>query len=154
LIAEIALAVQAVTAINTAIDEVKKMGSNASGLGIIIERYAKANEAIQDIEQKHVGKLSVAESAQIQIAKKRLQTFNQQLRDLMLMAGLAQDYQEIMQRVETSRIDHERQVIALKKKKRERQKQFTIAATIIFAWCCFMGFVWFGIWFYRASQAG
>lgn len=153
MIAEIALAVQAVSGINTAIEEVKKMGSNAQGLGLIIERYAKANDAVQDAEQKHAGKLSVAESAQIQISKKRLQTFNQQLRDLMLMGGLAQDYHEIMNRVENSRLEHERQVALIKKKRKERKKQLTLAATIVFAWVCFMGFVWFGIWFYRTAQA-
>ena len=60
---------------------------------------------------------------QIQVAKRQLSTFNQQLKDLMLMQGLSSDYNEIMNRVEESRLEHEKRLKQLKLRKAQRQKE-------------------------------
>lgn len=152
MLAEIAAAVSAVKAINDSIAAIKEAGQNASGLGIIIEKFAKANDAVQKAETKHAGKLSVAESTQIQIAKKRLLTFNQQLKDLMLMQGLSSDYAEIMQRVEDSKLAHEREVAKIKKQRAEFRKMMKLAGTVAFAWVAFMGVVWLFVAIYTSSE--
>jgi hypothetical protein len=97
-----------------------------------MERYSKANETIQDVESKYVGRLSVKESMQIQLAKRQLAAFNQQLKDSMMMQGLTKDYNEIMARVEESRLEHERQIRLAKIRRRKNLiflKQMGVAAT-------------------------
>ena len=63
------------------------------------------------------------DSLQLQVAKRQLTTFNQQLKDIMLMQGLAGDYKEIMNRVEESRLEHEKRMKSLKEKRRQRDKE-------------------------------
>ena len=99
-IAEVAACIALVKGLNDAISTAKEAGNNASAFANIVGKFAKANDAVLTTEKKHVGKLSVQDSMQIQIAKRQLSTFNQQLKDMMLMQGLSQDYHEIMNRVE------------------------------------------------------
>lgn len=122
MIAEVTAVIAAVKGINDAISALKTAGSHAQDIGGIIQKYAVANDKLHEAEQKHVGKLSVQESMQIQVAKRQLNTFNQQLKDIMLMQGLASDYNEIMKRVEESRIEHEKKLARLKRQKAERRK--------------------------------
>ena len=85
MIAEIATVVSIVKGLNDAIGAIKETGGHASDLASVMDRYSKANETIQDVESKYVGKLSVKESMQIQLAKRQLKAFNNQLRDSMMM---------------------------------------------------------------------
>ena len=106
MLAEVATCISLVKGLNDAISTVKETGQNASSFASIIGKFAQANDAVMETEKKHVGKLSVQDSMQIQVAKRQLSTFNQQLKDLMLMQGLSADYNEIMNRVEESRLEH------------------------------------------------
>ena len=56
---------------------------------------------------------------QIQLAKRQLSRFNQQLKDSMMMQGLTKDYNEIMARVEESRLEHEKQLRISKIRRRK-----------------------------------
>ena len=70
---------------------------------------------------------------QIQVAKRQLSTFNQQLKDLMLMQGLSSDYNEIMNRVEESRLEHEKRLKQLKLQKAKRDKELQeILQTLVY----------------------
>ncbi len=119
MIAEIATVISVVKRLNDAISTLKESSGHASDLAGVMGRYATANEAVQDVESKHVGRLSVKDSMQLQLAKRQLAHFNQTLKDQMLMAGLGADYKEIMNRVEESRLEHEKQIIRKKKARRE-----------------------------------
>lgn len=119
MLAEVVTVISVMKGLNDAISTLKETGGHASGLASVMDKYARANESVQDVESKYVGRLSVKDSMQIQIAKRQLSTFNQQLKDLMLMQGLAADYNEIMQRVEESRIEHEKEI----KRKKILRKQ-------------------------------
>jgi len=132
MIAEIATVISVVKGLNDAISTVKESGGHASDLAGVMGRYAKANEAVQDVESKHVGKLSVQDSMQLQLAKRQLSAFQQGLKDQMLMAGLGSDYKEIMNRVEESRLEHEKQ-IRLKKIRRRENIKFAKTIGLIFS---------------------
>lgn len=139
MLAEVAAVITAVKGINDAIAAVKTAGGHATDLGTIVQKYATANEKLQEAESKHVGKLSLQDSMQMQVAKKQLQTFNQQLKDMMLMQGLASDYNEIMNRVEESRLQHERDLAKIKRKKAERRKAWREFGQIMgIGVCCLM----------------
>ena len=132
MIAEIATVISVVKGLNDAIGALKEAGGHANDISSVMERYSKANETIQDVESKYVGRLSVKESMQIQLAKRQLAAFNQQLKDSMMMQGLTKDYNEIMTRVEESRLEHERQLRVAKIRRRKNLiflKQMGVAAT-------------------------
>jgi uncharacterized membrane protein YjjP (DUF1212 family) len=135
MLAEVATVLTVMKGLNDAISTLKETGAHASGLATVMSKYAKANESVQDVESKYVGKLSVQESMQIQVAKRQLNTFNQQLKDMMLMQGLASDYNEIMNRVEESRIAHEKEIARKKKLKKERE-EFLKTFGVAFMWSC------------------
>ena len=122
MIAEIATVISVVKGLNDAIGALKEAGGHANDISSVMERYSKANETIQDVESKYVGRLSVKESMQIQLAKRQLAAFNQQLKDSMMMQGLTKDYNEIMARVEESRLEHEKQIKLAKIRRRENIK--------------------------------
>ena len=120
MLAEVATVISVMKGLNDAIATLKETGGHASGLAGVMEKYARANESVQ-------------------IAKKQLQTFNQQLKDMMLMQGLSADYNEIMQRVEDSRLAHEKE---LKRKRLLRKQRIEFAKTfgLIFG-TAFIGFI-------------
>ena len=122
-LAEIATCIALVKGLNDAISLAKETKDNASSFANIIGNFAKANDAVLETEAKHVGRMSVQDSLQLQVAKRQLTTFNQQLKDIMLMQGLAGDYKEIMNRVEESRLEHEKRMKSLKEKRRQRDKE-------------------------------
>ena len=132
MIAEIATVISVVKGLNDAIGALKEASGHATDLSSVMGRFATANEAIQDVESKYVGRLSVKESTQIQMAKRQLAHFNQTLKDQMLMAGLGSDYKEIMNRVEESRLEHEKQ-IRLKKIRRRENIKFAKTIGLIFS---------------------
>ena len=110
---------------------IKETGGHASDLGDVMGRYATANEAVQDVESKYVGRLSVKDSMKIQLAKRQLKMFNQQLKDSMMMQGLTKDYNEIMARVEESRLEHEKQLKRAKIRRRENIKLLKTIAVVL-----------------------
>jgi hypothetical protein len=131
MIAEIATVISVVKGLNDAIGALKETGGHASDLAEVMDRYSKANEAVQDVETKYVGRLSVKDSMQIQLAKRQLKMFNQQLKDSMMMQGLTKDYNEIMARVEESRLQHEKDIRMAKIRRRENIKFMKTIGLII-----------------------
>ena len=85
---------------------------------------------------------------QIQIAKRQLSTFNQQLKDIMLMQGLSGDYNEIMNRVEESRLEHEKRLKILKIKRREREEELKLILKILMYAICGVGILVMFSWMY------
>lgn len=135
MLAEIATVISLVKGLNDAISTLKQAGNHASDLSSVMERYSKANETIQDVETKYIGRLSVKDSMQIQLAKRQLAHFNQTLKDQMLMAGLGADYKQIMDRVEESRLEHQKQIrLALIRRRKNIAfaKQLGVAFTAAF----------------------
>ena len=148
MLAEVATCISLVKGLNDAISTVKETGQNASSFASIIGKFAQANDAVMETEKKHVGKLSVQEAMQIQIAKRQLSTFNQQLKDLMLMQGLSADYNEIMNRVEESRLEHEKRLRELKLKKIRRDKELKETLYILFYISLVVGVGFVVLWLY------
>ena len=138
-IAEIAACITMIKGLNDAISTAKEAKDNASAFAGIINKFAKANDAVMDVESKHVGRLSVEDSMKIQLAKRQLSTFNQQLKDVMLMQGLSGDYNEIMNRVEESRLAHEKKIKRLKLQRKQRAKDIQLILKIVGIAFCVLG---------------
>ena len=132
--------------LNDALSTIRESGANAGRLANLMGKYDDVQQKIQEVEKSKAGVLSVKESMQIQIAKRQAETFHQQLKDAMLMSGQGHQYNEIMKRIEDSKIAHERAVKKLKiakLKRRKQVKEFTTYAFIAFlTWCIAMAIIY------------
>ena len=148
MLAEVAACVSLIKGVNDAISAAKEAGGNASAFANIIGNFAKANDKVLETEQKYVGKLTVQDSMQLQIAKRQLSTFNQQLKDIMLMQGLSGDYNEIMNRVEESRLEHEKRLKILKIRRKKRDEELQLILQVLLTAICGVGIVVMLAWIY------
>jgi predicted nucleic acid-binding Zn-ribbon protein len=121
--ATIAAVLQGLKALNDGLATVKEAGANAGQISSLVSRYSDLDQKIRDVESKSAGVLSVKDSMNLQIAKQQATNFHRALKDSLLMQqGGAAQYKEIMQRIEDSKVAHEREVNRLKIKRRQRQK--------------------------------
>ena len=90
MIGEIVAVISLVKGLNDAISTMKEAGDNASGFAGVMDKFSKANDAVQEVESKYVGRLSVKDSVALQIAKKQIAGFNQNLKDSMYTKGNAE----------------------------------------------------------------
>ena len=121
--ATIAAVLQGLKALNDGLATVKEAGANAGQISSLVSRYSDLDQKIRDVESKSAGVLSVKDSMNLQVAKQQAQNFHRALKDSLLMQqGGAAQYKEIMQRIEDSKVAHEREVNRLKIKRRQRQK--------------------------------
>ena len=121
--ATIAAVLQGLKALNDGLATVKEAGANAGQISSLVTKYSDLDQKIRDVEAKKAGVLSVQDSMNLQIAKQQATNFHRALKDSLLMQqGGAAQYKEIMQRIEDSKVAHEREVNRLKLKRRQRQK--------------------------------
>ena len=121
--ATIAAVLQGLKALNDGLATVKEAGANAGQISSLVSRYSDLDQKIRDVESKSAGVLSVKDSMNLQVAKQQATNFHRALKDSLLMQqGGAAQYKEIMQRIEDSKVAHEREVNRLKIKRRQRQK--------------------------------
>lgn len=121
--AAIGAVLQTLKALNDGLATVKEAGANAGQISSLVSRYSDLDQKIRDVEAKSAGVLSVKDSMNLQVAKQQAANFHRALKDSLLMQqGGAAQYKEIMQRIEDSKVAHEREVNRLKLKRRQRQK--------------------------------
>ena len=121
--ATIAAVLQGLKALNDGLATVKEAGANAGQISNLVTKYSDLDQKIRDVESKKAGVLSVKDSMNLQVAKQQATNFHRALKDSLLMQqGGAAQYKEIMQRIEDSKVAHEREVNRLKIKRRQRQK--------------------------------
>ena len=121
--ATIAAVLQGLKSLNDGLATVKEAGANAGQISNLVTKYSDLDQKIRDVESKKAGVLSVKDSMNLQVAKQQAANFHRALKDSLLMQqGGAAQYKEIMQRIEDSKVAHEREVNRLKIKRRQRQK--------------------------------
>ena len=119
MIGEVVLALQAVNALASAVSE---SAGHASTLGGIVGKLAKTNEAIQTCEFKNHSKMTQKEALDLALAKKRTQTIQTQIRDHLMMAGLNDVLQDMDRMMSESRMEHEKMMVAEKRRRAENRK--------------------------------
>ena len=121
--AAIGAVLQGLKALNDGLATVKEAGANAGQISSLVSRYSDLDQKIRDVEAKSAGVMSVKDSMNLQVAKQQAANFHRALKDSLLMQqGGAAQYKEIMQRIEDSKVAHEKEVNRLKVKRRQRQK--------------------------------
>lgn len=121
----------ALRALNEGIATIKESGSNAASLGSLVSKYSEVEQRIQDVEKTKAGVLTVKQSLDLTLAKRQAATFNRQLKDALLMSGQGSVYQEVVARVEESKIAHEKAVAKLKRAKLRRAKEIREAGLYV-----------------------
>lgn len=148
MIAEISAAVAAVQAVNSAISSIKESAGHAGDLSAVIGRWADATEKAQAAEKKGAGVMSYKEALQLESVTRQLANFDRQLQDICLLQGQGDLYRSIKQRMEESRLAHEKEVAKLRAKRREFRKTMKLLGTMLFSGISFMGILLGALYLY------
>lgn len=148
MIAEISAAVAAVQAVNSAISSIKESAGHAGDLSAVVGRWADATEKAQAAEKKGAGVMSYKEALQLESVTRQLANFDRQLQDICLLQGQGDLYRSIKQRMEESRLAHEKEVAKLRAKRREFQKTMKLLGTMLFSGISFMGILLGALYLY------
>jgi len=148
MIGEVAMVLSAISALNQGIATLKEGKGN---LDSICGRWADASEQYNDVEKAKAGKMGYKDALKMESAKRQLANFDQQLKDVCMMQGQFDLYQSIKRRMEESRLQHEKDLRVLKKRKAEFRKTMKLAGTVLFAWSFFMVFLFAAIWMYKQN---
>ena len=146
MIGEVVAVLSAIKALNDGIKTVKEGKGN---LDTILGSWAEADEKFNDVEKAKAGAMSYKDALKMESAKRQLQNFDQQLKDICMMQGQFDLYTSIKRRMEESRYAHEKELRIIKKRRLEFKKAMKLAGTVIFTWACFMLFLFAAIWAYR-----
>jgi hypothetical protein len=146
MIGEVVAVLSAIKALNDGIKTVKEGKGN---LDTILGSWAEADEKFNDVEKAKAGAMSYKDALKMESAKRQLQNFDQQLKDICMMQGQFDLYTSIKRRMEESRYAHEKELRIIKKRRLEFKKTLKLAGTVIFTWAFFMLFLFAAIWAYR-----
>jgi len=146
MIGEVVAVLSAIKALNDGIKTVKEGKGN---LDTILGSWAEADEKYNDVEKAKAGAMSYKDALKMESAKRQLQNFDQQLKDICMMQGQYDLYTSIKKRMEESRYAHEKELRIIKKRRLEFKKTLKLVGTAVFAWAFFMVFLFAAIWAYR-----
>ena len=139
MIGEVAAVISALKALNDGINTIREAGKNAHGLSGIVGKWGESQEKYNEVELAKAGKMSYKEALAMESAKRQLINFDRQLKDICLMQGQADLYAAIKNRMEESRLAHEKEVARLKIKRREFKKNASLVLGLFVVWLFGMG---------------
>ena len=134
MIGEVAAVISALKALNDGINTIREAGKNAQGLSSIVGKWGESQEKYNEVELARAGKMSYKEALAMESAKRQLINFDRQLKDICLMQGQGDLYTSIKNRMEESRLAHEKEVARLKIKRREFKRNASLVGGLFFVW--------------------
>ena len=134
MIGEVAAVLSAVKALNDGIATLREAGKNASGLSSVVGKWGESQEKYNEVEKAKAGKMSYKEALAMESAKRQLINFDRQLKDICLMQGQGDLYASIKNRMEESRLAHEKEVARLRVQRREFRKMLNLIGTGFLVW--------------------
>ena len=134
MIGEVAAVLSAVKALNDGIATLREAGKNASGLSSVVGKWGESQEKYNEVEKAKAGKMSYKEALAMESAKRQLINFDRQLKDICLMQGQGDLYTSIKNRMEESRLAHEKEVARLRVQRREFRKLMSLIGTGFLVW--------------------
>ena len=146
MIGEVAAVLSALKALNEGLATLKESAGHGKSLQSLVGKWGEAKEQYNDVERAKAGKMSYKEALAMESAKRQLENFDRQFKDICLIQGQGDLYNSVKARMEESRLAHEKEVLRIKKRRKEVKGYIQVAGTVAFAWVCFMGFVWAFIW--------
>ena len=146
MIAEVATVLSALKALNEGLATLRESAGHGRSLQSLVGKWGEATEKYNDVERAKAGKMSYREALAMESAKRQLENFDRQFKDICLIQGQGDLYNSVKARMQESRIAHEKEVARIKKRRKEIREYIQIAGTVAFGGVCFMGFVWAFIW--------
>tara|TARA_B100000530_G_scaffold181271_2_gene114634 strand:+ start:7444 stop:7908 length:465 start_codon:yes stop_codon:yes gene_type:complete len=145
-IGEVAAVLSALKALNEGLATLRESAGHGKSLQSLVGKWGEASQQYNDVERAKAGKMSYKEALAMESAKRQLENFDRQFKDICLIQGQGDLYNSVKARMEESRLAHEKEVLRIKKRRKEIKGYIQVAGTVAFAWVCFMGFVWAFIW--------
>lgn len=142
MIGEVAAVLGALKALNDGINTIKQSAGHASDLQSIVGKWAGASEKYREVERKKAGRMSYKEALDMESAKRQLDNFDRQLKDICLMQGQGDLYTSIKKRMEDSRIAHAKEVARLRVQRKKLKEYFQLGLAGIVLWGLTMIIVW------------
>ena len=121
-IAEISAALTALSVLNSAVSTAKESAGHAADFGSIVQKLCKTDEAICEAEAKHSGKLTEKQALDMALAKKRVQTIRQQIKDQLILSGNQDVLREMESILDASKKEHARRMTLIRQKQKERRE--------------------------------
>ena len=146
MIGEVAVVLSALKALNEGLSTLKESAGHGKSLQGLVGKWGEASEKYRDVEKAKAGKMSYKEALAMESAKRQLENFDRQFKDICLLQGQGDLYNSVKNRMLESQRAHEREILELKKRRREIKKYMQLGGTVAVAWVCFMVFVWVAVW--------
>ena len=146
MIGEVAVVLSALKALNEGLSTLKESAGHGKSLQGLVGKWGEASEKYRDVEKAKAGKMSYKEALAMESAKRQLENFDRQFKDICLLQGQGDLYNSVKNRMLESQRAHEREILELKRRRREIKKYMQLGGTVAFAWVCFMAFVWVAVW--------
>ena len=146
MIGEVAAVLSALKALNEGLSTLKESAGHGKSLQGLVGKWGEANEKYRDVEKAKAGKMSYKEALAMESAKRQLENFDRQFKDICLLQGQGDLYNSVKNRMLESQRAHEREILELKRRRREIKKYMQLGGTVVFGWVCFMAFVWVAVW--------
>ena len=146
MIGEVAAVLSALKVLNYGLRTLKESAGHASSLQSLVGKWGEASEKYKEVERSKAGAMSYKEALAMESAKRQLENFDRQFKDICLIQGQGDLYTSVKNRMEESRLAHEKEVARIKLKRKVLRKNLNLAGTVAFAWVVFMAFVWAFVW--------
>ncbi len=146
MIGEVAAVLSALKALNEGLSTLKESAGHGKSLQGLVGKWGEASEKYRDVEKAKAGKMSYKEALAMESAKRQLENFDRQFKDICLLQGQGDLYNSVKNRMLESQRAHEREILELKRRRREIKKYMQLGGTVVFGWFCFMAFVWVAVW--------
>jgi hypothetical protein len=146
MIGEVAVVLSALKALNEGLSTLKESAGHGKSLQGLVGKWGEASEKYRDVEKAKAGKMSYKEALAMESAKRQLENFDRQFKDICLLQGQGDLYNSVKNRMLESQRAHEREILELKRRRREIKKYMQLGGTVVFGWVCFMAFVWVAVW--------
>ena len=154
MIGEVAAVLTALKALNDGLSTLKESAGHAQSLQGLVGKWGEASEKYRDVEKNRAGAMSYKEALAMESAKRQLENFDRQFKDICLLQGQGDLYTSVKNRIEESRIAHEREVAKIKLRRKEINKMLKLGGTVAFAWVAFMSFVYVFVWIIESKAGG
>ena len=151
MLGEVAAVLSALKALNEGLATLKESAGHGKSLQGLVGKWGEANEKYRDVERAKAGKMSYREALAMESAKRQLDNFDRQFKDICLLQGQGDLYNSVKTRMEESRLAHEKEVARIKRKRKEMKKYIEIGTSVALGWVFCMVLIWAFIWIMQSE---
>jgi len=146
MLGEVAAVLSALKALNEGLATLKESAGHGKSLQGLVGKWGEANEKYRDVERAKAGKMSYREALAMESAKRQLDNFDRQFKDICLLQGQGDLYNSVKNSMLESQKAHEREIAEIKRRRKEIKKYLQIGGTVVFGWSFCMFFIWAVVW--------